>query len=174
MIIGITGHTSGIGKATANWFASRGHTIKGYSRTTGYNILGDIPIIIKDIMAMNIDIFINNAYCEMQQVRLLYMLHNIWKDDNTKTIINISSNSSDGIKNFVHPYAIYKAALDDAVAQLQNTKPACRIMNLKPGYVDTPMVTGITLQKMDADYIAEVIGWMIEQPNLIKTLTVVP
>lgn len=169
MIIGITGHTSGIGKSINDWFQSKGHIIKGFSRSNGYNIVHKDDILESLI---DCDVFINNAYYEWAQTELLYSVYDMWKEL-PKTIINISSNSSDGIKNFRHSYAIHKASLDKATEQLQNTKPICRIMNIKPGYVDTPRVKHITgVKKLSPDYVAEVVGWMFEQSCLVKSLTI--
>ena len=69
---------------------------------------------------------------------------------------------------------MYKTALDKTIEQLQNTRPACRIMNLRPGYVDTHRVSYVQAQKLAPSYVAEVVGWMVQQPGLIKTLTVEP
>jgi len=174
MNIGITGHTSGIGKAIAEWFSERGHTIVGFSRSTGHDL--SKPDMTRQIALSsdNIDVFVNNAFFRMGQVDLLYHLYDRWKDDPSKTILTISSNTGDVTKNYKHPYAVFKIALDEAVAQLQNTNPACRIMNLRPGYVDTPMVAHVSAKKLDPSYVAEVAGWMIEQPVLIRSLTLTP
>ena len=56
MIIGITGHTKGLGKAIYDTLKAS-HTIIGFSRTNGYNIQSPNKIIdcLKDC-----DVFINN------------------------------------------------------------------------------------------------------------------
>lgn len=170
-MIAITGHTSGIGQAIANWFERYGHEVVGFSRSTGDNLADSATI--QRIASSEATILVNNAFHEMAQVDLLYAWFDRWHDCH-KTILCISSNSGDGTKSFPHPYAVYKAALDKATAQLQNCNPTCRILNLRPGYVDTPRVQHITAPKLSAAYVAEVAGWMMCQSGLIKSLTVEP
>lgn len=172
MII-VTGHTSGIGLAIKTWFDSHDYSTIGLSRATGHDLRD--PSTIARIVAASTEgaVFINNAYAGMAQVNLLYALYDAWRDRQT-TILSIGSNSSDGIKNYRHPYAVHKYALDKAVEQLQHTKPICRLMNLRLGYVDTPSVAHITQPKLTTNYVAGLVGWMIEQPERINTLTVVP
>jgi NAD(P)-dependent dehydrogenase (short-subunit alcohol dehydrogenase family) len=65
----ITGHTTGIGKALYDSFVLKGFDVVGVSRTTGY----DISERYQDIIALaeTCDLFINNAYCQDYQTRLL-------------------------------------------------------------------------------------------------------
>jgi NADP-dependent 3-hydroxy acid dehydrogenase YdfG len=172
MLVAITGHTSGIGLAIADWYTSRGHTVIGFSRSTGYDISdpdGRARVVQE---AEGADLFVNNAYHEFAQVDLLYAMYGRWKND-LKTIVNISSRAGDTTRNFSHPYSIHKVALDKAIEQLQNTNCLCRILNLRPGYVDTPMVEMVSAKKLTAEYIAMIVGWMAEQPGIIKSLTVI-
>lgn len=160
MKIAITGHTSGIGHAIATWFSQRNHDILGFSRQTGHDLM--FPVSIKWITqdAAEADVLVNNAYHRIAQVDLLYAMYQQWRNTD-KVILTIGSNT--GTHRDVD--AVYKRALDKAVTQLQNTTPCCRIMLLRPGPVET-----LNAQQ----YIAEIAGWMIEQPGLIKSLTVVP
>ena len=85
-------------------------------------------------------------------------------------------------------YDTYKHALDYACAQL-NKLPywdlgyKCRIINIKPGLIDTPLVSEESLKainaeewidayKMDPNYIASVIKWTMDQPELITSITI--
>lgn len=169
MKLALTGHTSGIGAAIVEQFPDA----LGFSRQTGHDLAD--PKTIERIVAAaaTSDVFINNAFYQMAQVDLLYALHAIWHDRN-KTIIVISSNSGDGIKSYRHPYAVYKSALDKAVEQLQNLNNTCRIINLRPGYVDTPRVAHISANKLSPQYIAMLVAWVIGQPGHIRNLTVTP
>ena len=173
MRVAITGHTQGIGQAIFRWYVSRGHTVVGFSRSTGHDL--SLPGTITNIIesAADADLFVNNAFSEMAQVYLLYGFYDRWKDC-PKTILTIGSNTGDVTKNYRHLYAVCKLALDKTVEQLQNTQSRCRILNLRPGYVDTNAVKHVTAKKMTPTYIAEVAGWMIAQKSLIRTLTVTP
>tara|TARA_B100001057_G_scaffold484890_1_gene563692 strand:+ start:3194 stop:3661 length:468 start_codon:yes stop_codon:yes gene_type:complete len=66
LTIGITGHTSGFGKHIANRCKELGHTVKGYSRATGYDLHFDVEKIFEDKM----DYMINNAEIGMAQVNI--------------------------------------------------------------------------------------------------------
>ena len=172
MFIAITGHTSGIGKELSE---NLDGNIIGFSRSNGYDINQNISRIIEE--SKDCDIFINNAHANSKQMELLYSLYELWKGDETKTIINISSNSGDGIKTHVHPYAVFKSALDKTVEQLQNIKETrCKIINLRPGLVDTPRVKHITGDKMYISNVVDIVKFVLAAPNniLIKNLTFVP
>ena len=137
--IGITGHTNGLGKAIHDRYQPN---VVGFSRRNGFDISikEDRKRIIES--SMDLDIFINNAYSDMHQVDLLYEIFDAWKDRDA-IILNISSNSSDGIKKMRHPYAVYKSALDKASEQLSRLSNNCRVFNIRPGYMDTPRVAHV-------------------------------
>ena len=164
MIIGITGHTSGIGKAI---YEKYDNSI-GFSRSNGYDIGKNRKIIES---ASTIDVFINNAYEEFFQVELLYGLIN---SGYKGKVINISSNSSDGIKNQIHPYAISKYALDKASEQLFYR--GYNVTNLRLGWVDTPRVAekAKDKKKIPTDYVVNIIEWVLNQPHRIKEITITP
>jgi nucleoside-diphosphate-sugar epimerase len=90
MIIGITGHTKGIGKSLSNAFQKNNHTIVGFSKSTGFDI-GDVEARKKILdQASNFNIFINNAYHPTGQIETLKEILDLWKGTD-KIIINISS-----------------------------------------------------------------------------------
>lgn len=111
------------------------------------------------------DVFINCKHDN--QVELLYTAAELGK-----RIINIGSNSGDGIKNKPHIYAIQKAALDKANEQLfyQGIDTTC----IRFGYFDSPRVEHITDKKMTIEYCLDIIEWVLEQEHRIKDLTVCP
>ena len=164
MKIGITGHTSGIGKAIFEMYPD----IIGWSRTNGYDI-NEPDKIIKE--CKNLDVVINNAHDGFNQVSLLYELIN---NGYESKIINISSNSSDGIKNHIHPYAIAKYALDKASEQLFYR--GYDVTNLRFGWVDTPRVSekAKDKKKISTDYVVNIIEWVLNQPHRIKEMTICP
>ena len=179
MRIAITGHTSGIGKALYNRCKEQSlprHEPIGFSRSNGY----DINMLTKTLKqfhtrATDCDVFVNNAHDKFAQVDLLYALWEEWKDEK-KQIVCISSLAPDVTKKEMYPYSTEKCALDHACEQLQNSKGKCRVINIKPGFVDTPRVASIypKIYKMDPDYIARVIIWCIEQPEYLMTLRIAP
>ena len=161
MKIAITGHTSGIGKALFESFDD----VVGFSRSNGYDLNTDIDKIISE--SLSADIFINNAYCGFRQVELLYQLFKKWKDLD-KTIVNISSNSGDGIKKSPHIYAVHKASLDKMSEQLSYQNSKCKIINVRPGWVDTPRVSHINKKKISTQEIAEIIVFLLKTKTYIR------
>ena len=86
------------------------------------------------------DIFINNAQSGYAQTELLFAVFARWQNHN-KIIINMSSNSSDGNKSYLHPYAVTKAALDKACEQLNHIPGSlCKVVNLRPGWIRTERI----------------------------------
>ena len=186
MRIALTGHTSGIGKALVQqcrngndtiifgkllW--TDGEPILGFSRRNGYDINDPAPII-RETLAKKCDVFINNAHDKFAQVDLLYGMWHFWKDQD-KQIICISSLAPDVTKNSPQPYSTEKNALDHACEQLQNSKGKCRVINIKPGYVDTPRVAHRNVaHKIDPNYMAGVILWCIRQSEYLMTLRIAP
>ena len=173
MKVALTGHTSGLGKHIFQRFSPG---CVGFSRGNGFDI--DTSAARKRIVdtCADADVFINNAYSGFAQVDLLYEIYDKWKHSN-KLIINIGSISSDGISADSHPYSVHKSALDKACEQLSRLGDACRICNVKPGWIDTPRVASITDQlKMSPDAITDLIGYIVNLPNnlIIPYVTMVP
>jgi NAD(P)-dependent dehydrogenase (short-subunit alcohol dehydrogenase family) len=113
------------------------------------------------------DIFINCKHNGFEQIELLYKAAEMGKK-----IINISSNSGDGIKKKPHMYAVQKNALDKANEQLfyQGVNTTC----IRFGYFDSERVANVTEPKMNIDYCVELIDWILLQPYKIKEITITP
>lgn len=145
MKVAITGHTRGIGKEITNILEETGFEVRGYSSSTGFNVMRP-KSIVKDIVDWDADIFINNAYAPDAQVRLLYLMYENWQNKN-KMIINLGAISSDSVNNFKEmgynpdwtTYVSDKARLDFASKQLSNLykKGKCKVTNIRPGFVKT-------------------------------------
>ena len=132
----ITGHTKGIGQRL---FEKLSPDALGFSKSTGYDIT-DSKFRNTIIQASrDCEVFINNAFQDDGQVQLLYELFDSWKNEK-KIIINIGSETTCGIKNYSHPYAAYKAALDKASEQLSHLNMPCRVVNIKFGWVGSNRV----------------------------------
>ena len=176
-MIGITGHTKGIGLAFSQLCDAYNKEWKGFSTSNGYSI-ENTERIVSD--SLDCDIFINNAYSGLGQVSLLYELWDKWQDMN-KQIICISSMASD-VEYGENKYAFHKGVLDHVCLKLQipgyirDPAKRCRITNIKPGWVATAAVKERYPDslKMDPAYIAKIIMWAIKQPHHIMTLRVNP
>ena len=175
--IAITGHTRGIGKALWDRLEERGFELRGYSKSTGYNLqrVSTCKKVVQDVVDWNADVFINNAYIPDNQVRLLYLLYEHW-EGKPRLIVNCGATSSDSITNFSQmgysaewtPYVSDKARLYWASLQLANMhkQGKCRVSLIKPGFVDTDS-TAIFKDfaedfMMTADSVAEQIEWLID------------
>ena len=171
MEIAITGNNSGIGLALEKIFPFADN----YSRTNGYDLTEERCIDRISRSAFKNDVFVNNAHCGFKQVELLYSMFNVWQDLD-KTIICIGSNSNEGNKDFVSSYAVEKDALEKACDQLNNLGAKCKVILIKPGYVDTPRVAGIKAKKIDPADIAKFIHYMLISPKSfwIPKITMVP
>lgn len=172
----ITGTSRGLGQRLQQRFTGAQFEVIGVSRRDDYDIStpeGRRRIVEK---CENVDTIINNAHSSYGQTLLLFDLFEKFHSTQ-KLIINIGSNSSDGIKNYPHPYAIEKASLDKACEQLQNCKSQLRVSLLRFGWLDTERVRSLTDEpKISLDQAVDVIEWLIRQPSEINvnSLTVVP
>jgi len=152
--VAITGHTSGIGHAFAEWFANRGHEVIGMSRANGFDIR-DADRVVDH--AQHCDIFINNAWQGFDQSTLMYLLHDRWFGDQTKLIIVVSSarsikpteyHTGDPARNL---YKTSKHSLEQSCIHLWNHNPYPRICLFRPGHTDTDFTAKSTRPKMPAD-----------------------
>lgn len=159
--LAVTGHTSGIGAAAAAHFAAKGWSVKGFSRRNGYDVGADAARVVAE--ARGCDVFLNNAHKDAAQVELLYALWELWKDED-KLIVNLGSLSSEGIIPQQGRYPCYKAALDKACEQLQSVPSSCRVVNLRPGLVDTPMTAHREGRKLAPADVVRVLDWVVSQP----------
>lgn len=184
MKIAITGHTSGFGQALFQQYPDA----LGYSRTNGYDLLKseNIQRMIDEIR--DCDVFINNAFPAVAadsvegmetQLRLLYDVYKSWQSHDDRLIINIGSNTSDGIKKHFWPYAAAKAGLDKGCEQLAYMESGPRVSNVRFGYIDLPHVHKINpeAKKIDINVAVGIIETVIEthrSGHTIRELTVLP
>jgi len=160
MKVAITGHISGIGLALFKVFPDR----IGFSRSNGYNLQLSINRERMYNFIEDYDVFINNADLGWGQTILLYELWERWKDSK-KIIVNIGSEASDQKKDFARPYNVQKFALQDACLQLQQANQPCKVVLVKPGYVDTPRVAHLNATKMDPNELALFIKGLVEMTH---------
>lgn len=74
MVIGITGHTSGLGLQIAKHFEDTGHAVVGFSRSNGYSLPENFHRVVD--VAKKCDVFFNNAYVDTVQAQFIEALHN--------------------------------------------------------------------------------------------------
>ena len=144
MIIAITGHKHGIGKAFAEQLTARGHKIIGISRSDGENIRR-IEHTANLIDPCNL--FINNAQSYYAQTELLYAVwkrwhtlasqHWIWNISTMMTEEPINS-TPEGLEDIeMSQYRTQKLALEEATKQLQHKSSWPKISIIRPGGVET-------------------------------------
>lgn len=168
MKIAITGHSKGIGKAIADVY--HGNDVKGFSRQNGYDITDSSTINRIIVESQDCDVFVNNAYAGTAQVDIFERLLSIWKQDESKTIVNINSRT---IYNAAsqRQYTINKKLLrSSAVNAIRDPNRRCRIININPGYIKTDMTEEVHHQfkMMSVEQLADMIKWCLDQPSGIE------
>lgn len=158
MRIAITGGTSGIGLALVERFQRAGHDVTCFSRANGFDISDDATVERIASMMDGFDVFISNAFSGFAQVSLLYAVHDRWQGSKHRTHVVISSMSPDWDHVGSNQYIIQKAALDRAATQL-SAIASYRIINIRPGWVETPRVSyNSDDAKLDPSAIADLIN----------------
>jgi len=167
MKIAITGHTKGIGRAIADLYYT--DEVVGFSRSNGYDIAhpGNVARIIAE--SSECDIFVNNAYHDFVQCDLLDGIFEIWKDDPTKTIVNIISRARYGFGKAKF-YSQTKMELYSKAKNMLFSNKRCRIININPGYVRTDMAAHVpeTVNMLTTEQLAGMIKWCLDQPQGVE------
>ena len=142
--IGITGHTSGVGKEIYDHCMFKGYDVTGYSRATGFNMVyNEANEIINDILRKDIDIVFNNAWYPRLQCKIMKVLHEQWKDRDGKYIINTGSASIYQPNLTGEVYEHDKRELRDysiEAALLWPSRNKCRMFTVSLGWTNTAMV----------------------------------
>jgi hypothetical protein len=134
----ITGHTYGIGKAIYDKFTEVScHEIIGMSRSNGYDIDKDFDKIVAE--AEGCELFINNAYRDQQQTKLV----NALKDKVDMMVVM-------GSVSRFYPELIPT----DYVHDKQALAEACRLVSLNPNgipllHLDLGFIEGTTVEGDD-------------------------
>ena len=119
MKVVITGHTQGIGRALYESFTSAEWEVVGLSRSNGYDIDKDFDQVVE--AATGADLFINNAYRDKQQTKLVHALKN-----KVKKMVVMGSVSRH------YPELIHT----DYVNDKQELAEACRLISIDPNGID--------------------------------------
>lgn len=163
MKIAVTGHTSGLGLAIYTHFQNSYHVV-GFSRSNGFDIKDKIARQKILEFCEDFDIFVNNAYnnFDNSQLLLLEEIFTLWQDTD-KTIVNISSRFTTGH----NPYSKTKKDLDIFCENKLYSLP--KIINIKPGLIDTPRVKYEKGMKLSTDQVIEVLKFSLN--NNIRSVT---
>ena len=173
MKIAITGHTKGIGKAIADVFSDQGYEVIGLSRSNGYDIKDTQKIVDA---SKDCDVFINNAYHEFEQEKILKTMNIQWKGTD-KVIISIGSIVTDyprierQLDNQDWPYRNHKRALRDSFRRMIGFPMSCRLVLISPGATDTDMIKQHDCVKMAPLEVANVVRYALEN-KFIKELMI--
>jgi NADP-dependent 3-hydroxy acid dehydrogenase YdfG len=172
MRVAITGHTGGIGLAIADAFRARGDEVLGLSRSTGHDLARPEEIVAA---AEGCDVLVNNRhqYNDDCQLRVLFLMAERWRGQD-KLIVNMGSRAGECyVQGREDPYSIYKHALDAACEQLSSRPDQQpRVVNVRPGFVDTDSVRGHQVFKLGPEDIARVVLWIVEQPPHVHVSSV--
>jgi len=164
MKIGITGTTSGIGRA----ILQLPYKFIKFDRKDGD--IHDLNAVYEKLK--NCDVFINNAWDKDCQTKLLKFFFDKWRDD-SKKIISIGSSvaSYDPTGPGYEHYVDCKRQLRNTHCDIVNTKTnKCRSYLVNPGVTDTKMTADKDAKKMTAQEVGEIIKFVLENKLYISEI----
>ena len=170
MKIALTGHMYGIGEAIRAALIARGDEVVGMSRSNGFELPQEFDKVIST--AYDCDVFINNANVGDVQVQLLYKMFELWRRQEGKHIICLSSRVGGYTSHGVDPYAVEKAKLDLACSQLfymLDQRPM--VSNVRPGTVDTPRQKHQDMPLLTPDEVAQAVLYVLDAPFYVSQIT---
>lgn len=159
MKIGITGVTGGLGKyLSENW--SNRYEIIGASLRDGIK-----PVFTK---LNNCDVFINHAYNNIDQSRLLKLFFDSWINKN-KTIINFGTSNVYETNGVFPVYSSNKKHLYNLSKELCATNPnkSVRVINFNPGTLESNR-SFEQYNKLKFSELSRILEFIINTPNHIE------
>ena len=174
MKVVITGHMNGLGLVLSNKFVQKGYTISGYDLKNDKDVIKEDTIneLITD--CTDADIFVNNAHAN--QSFLLTQVFKLWEGMD-KTIINISSAityiTPRNLPESLNEYISDKKNLDTTVKLLRMKSELPHIMNIRPSWIETQLVSGFNTKKINPDDIANLIVMLYNMRYAVKILDIV-
>ena len=170
MKIAITGHSKGIGKAIADLYYT--DEVVGFSRSNGYDISDPTTTdrILINVLELDCDVFVNNAYHSVSQTTLFEGLLKHWNTNPSKTIVNINSRTIYNEPNQRQYTADKKILRSSAVNAIRDIDRKCRVININPGYVKTDMTQAVheKFNMLTPEQLASMIKWCLDQPQGIE------
>jgi NADP-dependent 3-hydroxy acid dehydrogenase YdfG len=174
MKVVITGHMNGLGLTLSTKFAQKGYTISGYDLTNNKDITKEDTIneLITD--CTDADIFVNNAHAN--QSFLLTQVFKLWEGKD-KTIINVSSAItyliSINLPESLNGYISDKKNLDTTVNLLRAKSDLPHIMNIRPSWFESQLISEFNTKKINPDDIADLISILYDMRYTLKTSDIV-
>jgi len=111
------------------------------------------------------DVFINCAHVGFTQTELLMEAYNAWKNDSSKTIVNISSRASQPNISKGYLYAAQKASLNHLSNNLvYNSDKQCRVTTMNLGLLNHSDLPSISHN--------EVAGWIYNHCTASKHIDI--
>lgn len=155
-LVKLTGRKTGLAASLIESLQLRGYPAIGYGT-------GDIDLLDSESVARTVadaDVFINNANYKFTQTEIFYALFQIWKDDPSKHIINISSRAAQPNISKGYLYAAQKAALEHITNNIVfNSDKLCKVTTIALGLVRDDYHEALTY-----GYVANRIVDLIELP----------
>lgn len=147
------------------------------SRTSGYNLNDYDTRVTVSEMSLNYDVFLSvSCLSQFRQTLLLEEIVKKWcEKDHNGYLIAIGSSADTPVKGTIWSYPSEKKALRAYMRQLgqivaSDYPKRWRSTYLSPGNMHTPKqdekMPGVL--KLDTDYVAKVISWLIDQPATIN------
>ena len=146
MKILITGHSRGIGKSTFGLLEDGKNEIVGMSRSNGHDLEKKYEQFKNKILFYDPDVFINNAYVNNNQTKLLKEIYQEW-ECKKKLIINICSVAAlipETHSDYIMPYATdkreqrkYCHEKNFMYSKQDFLKTKCSLVNLNFDYTKT-------------------------------------
>lgn len=132
----ITGHTSGLGASFYRLLGEHGYTVRGFSRSNGYDLrdYSQVSRMLDEVKGF--DLFVNNAKPDYAQAQIVYRLV---RAQTVKTVLSIVSLAAVDppawTDTFLLEYLTQKAALIHA-HQVLEPVATCRMMIRHPHHLD--------------------------------------
>lgn len=135
MKIAITGHTKGLGKSFYDECIRRGHTVEGFSSSTGYDLRDYSRVTAMLERIKGFDFFINNAKPDYAQAQILFRLAREWDKG---VIISIGTQATETptkwTDTFLLEYLTQKIALKNAHLLLSPVC-SCQLFLINPTHL---------------------------------------
>ena len=146
--------------------AYSGHEVTNVSRSTGHDIL---KIDQWGVDFLDYDCVFNCAYDGLGQQLVLEYFYHHWQNDPSKCIVTIGSKvvtqprSDLSLDNDYWEYRIHKQTLQNMYDTMW-PKALCDLKIINPGAFDTPMVSGLSVPKINVFELAQRIKAFVKDP----------